>query len=475
MRLSLPALLLFAGASCAGAEDSGRDAILVEWFQRDNAAWLSRDPALLAGKYERMAADPYDFMRGTSGLFHEDVARLHADRPETTFEGAVILVLADPHPENLSTHYPGVDVGPAVGEGSPELVLAWADFDAATWGSWTTDLRRAALGLTLFVGGLEGCDADCQDGAVAGLARGYAETLAHLEAGEPTWRVEDALYGNPLVGVTLLEALEEGSSRKRLRGNTVDDDGPIRFTATEGRPESLDGLGKPTPSERAVADRILARYAASRDHEFRVLDVARRYGQGVSSFPATRFVVLWDEGDDGPGDDQLLNVREILDPPPVSALAHATSPTWAHNAHRVEDATRTLWPEPDLDPDMDTVVDGPASWKLLGWDSWYQGLSHDDAAEVWQENSDPAVAAELGRGIGFALADAHARSRTPSGEPALPVLLADLNGQSETLAQELVSTARADRARTLEDHARFISLLDRLGPWLGADRFGEAP
>ena len=136
----LPLILL--GCSGASSDVDGRDAVLIEWLQRDNALWLGRDPALLTGKYDRMAESPYDFMRGTAGLFHEDLRRLSLDPVErgadlglvATPDAASVLILGDPHPENLSTFYADDAPGPIVGEASPELTVAWADLDAAGHG-----------------------------------------------------------------------------------------------------------------------------------------------------------------------------------------------------------------------------------------------------------------------------------------------------------------------------------------------------
>ena len=372
----LPLILL--GCSGASSDVDGRDAVLIEWLQRDNALWLGRDPALLTGKYDRMAESPYDFMRGTAGLFHEDLRRLSLDPVErgadlglvATPDAASVLILGDPHPENLSTFYADDAPGPIVGEASPELTVAWADLDAAGPGPWLADLRRGAQGLLLFVQDMEGCDDSCQIATITAFAAGYDEGVRAVADGGPTIFLEGDLRGNPFVGDLLAEATEEGAERNRLRGNTEQTEAGRRFEVLATLPETGRGLLAPTGRERVIAERILAAYAENDGRPFRVLDVARRYGQGVSSFPATRFVILWDEGDDGPDDDRLLNAREVLDPPVYAGPGRPAAATFRSNGERVLTTSRVLWPRPDLDPRVGYADDGLASYKLLSWGSW---------------------------------------------------------------------------------------------------------
>ena len=77
--------MIFLLGCAAGDADQARTAWIREQLANDNAVWLSRDPDLLAMKYARMAADRFDFLRGTAGLFLADVARPDPSRTPTTF------------------------------------------------------------------------------------------------------------------------------------------------------------------------------------------------------------------------------------------------------------------------------------------------------------------------------------------------------------------------------------------------------
>lgn len=488
---SMTLLPLLGG--CSGAQVVDRDAILLDWLLRDNAIWLSRDARLLPGKYRRMLGDsdgdgvgddPYDFMRGTAGLFHEDLQRLSVERVDlgyaSTPEAASVLILGDPHPENLSTFLPQDDAGPVEGEPVPDLVVAWADMDAAAHGPWISDVRRGTQGMLLFVQGMEGCGDACQEQVVRAYGAGYDAGIRAVAEGGATFRLEGDLVGNPFVRDLVDEAEEEGAERNRLGDNTETVDGQRIFATLDRLPETGRGYLAPTREERRLAERILTPHAAAEEARtglpFRVLDIARRYGQGVSSWPATRFVILWDTGDDTDADDRLLNVREVLDPPLYPGPGVTASAAWASNAERLLQTSRMLWPRPDLDPRLGAVQHGPASWKMLSATSWYQGLDHTKAADVWNDgDADEDDLIVFARGVGAALAFAHARGTTASGGSAVDAILDDLGEDPDALSQALMRVAFADRDRTIDDHARFGRLLDALGPWLGADLYAELP
>ena len=129
------ALVGCAGTSsrqCVEAVSQTRYAQVLSFIQRDNAVWLSSRRALLAAKFCEMAGstpaclifgassglmsdlpsrdNPYNFMRGTVGLFYEDIARIGVyPRFPTQMlnspNAAQIMLVVDPHPENMGTAF----------------------------------------------------------------------------------------------------------------------------------------------------------------------------------------------------------------------------------------------------------------------------------------------------------------------------------------------------------------------------------
>ncbi|MFK7931146.1 MAG: DUF2252 family protein [Myxococcota bacterium] len=466
-------LILIFTAACSGAQNTDRDAVLVDWLQRDNAPWTSREASLIEGKFARMAGDPYDFMRGTAGLFYEDQnrraqARIHTDLL-TTRSAATVLIVGDPHPENLGTFLGIEGVGPNGWSERPPLELGWTDMDASTYGPWLVDVRRAAQGLSLFVGAMEGCEEACRADAIEAFANGYVDAL---NANDPSPVVPaSTLASSAFIQDLVEEAGDEGASRKRWVKNSQPEEGGRALKLVEAPNEAGEGLVFPTDDERALFDRIFEQYNRESGSNVRLLDVGRRFGQGVSSRPALRFVAMVDRGDDTSDDDQLLNVREILDPPPMPV---PTSPMWTDNAQRVTEATAQVWSRSDLDPLAGAVALPNNAFKVLTWDSWYQGLDHLKASKVWRRgDGDETDIASMATGIGAALAQAHARSYTPAGDSGADVIQRDLNGQVDLFIDELVNITAQEHERTLDDHQRFIELLDTLGPTLQMGHYSQ--
>lgn len=462
--LSAP-LLCAALTACSGADaDAGRQAWLVEQLVQDNLVWTSRDPALLAAKYRKMAADPYDFMRGSLGVFYADLQRTSDRRATTAFiseaESGAVLLVGDPHPENVGTFLPDGDA-PTARTALSGLVLDFNDLDGAVFGPWILDLRRAALGFGALSLGPPGCEADCRAEVVAALAEGY--TAAALGVDDLS-----AAYATDLVTLELLDdTVEDGLARKRLDDlTTLGKDGQRRLALDEVLDEDGAGLLALSDEERAQLQRLVS--ALRLPAGARVLDGARRYGSGVASSPAVRYVVLYDLGADGDLDDELLQLREVADPPVPPSLRPTLPGLFDSQADRAEHAPRLLWSSPRLDPRLDALSDGVMTFKALSYSSWFSGYDHEDIAKDWEKGKiGPADLAALARSVGVLLGEAHLRAPTASGEDPGPTLRAEL--AQPGLAEELIADAEADLLQLQADHGHLQDALLELGPCLGAD------
>jgi hypothetical protein len=466
--LSTP-LLLAALTGCSGANnDAGRQAWLVEQLVQDNLVWTSRDPAMLAAKYQKMAADPYDFMRGSLGVFYADLQRTSERRETTRFVSQAasgeLLLVGDPHPENVGTFLPDAPGADARSE-LPGLVLDFNDLDGAAFGPWILDLRRAAVGIGALTLGLDGCEADCRAEAVLALAEGYSAAVLDLDD------LSASRAADTITLAFLDDTIEDGLERKRLDDLTALDeqDGQRRFRLDEALDEQGAGLLALSDEEAAQLHRLVSglRLPAGA----RVLDGARRYGSGVASSPAVRYVLLYDLGDEGDLDDELLQLREVTDPPTPPSLRPTLPGLFDSQADRAEHAPRLLWSSPRLDPRLDALNDGVMTFKVLSYSSWFDGYNHDDITKDWEKGKiGPADLAALARSVGVLLGEAHLRAPTASGEDPGPTLRAEL--AQAGLADELLSDAEADLSQLQADYAHFQDALDLLGPCLGADELG---
>lgn len=425
-------------------------ALLRDTLAADNEIWLARDTSLLAGKYTKMAASEFDFVRGSAALYYRDVANPDPARPATRFltvpEAGAVLLAGDPHPENFGVTLPGDERTDVTAD---QLGLEIQDLDGSGFGPWLVDARRGGLGVAVLAATLDGCDDACVDDAVGAFAAAYGDAA-----------VGGATSADDGVTQALrAKAVAEGDSRTLLGKVSVD--GAFVLDGDE--------LVALTTDERAQLDRLLSAWAARPDG-FRVLDAARRYGAGVASFPAVRYAVLWDTGGDTTADDRLLNAREVVDPPAPPGRASPVPALFDSNAARIEETAWLLWSEHDADIRMAGVADGASTFKVTTWSDWFQGYDKDDLAAAWDAGTlGPADLDAFAGTLGGLLAGAHRRAPTADGTSAADAIAADLGGDVDGLRDELVADAAVDRARADADFALFAVALDTYGPLLGAE------
>jgi hypothetical protein len=427
--------LLFATACAHPAQD--RSAWLIERITTADQPFWQR-PELLADKYARMAADPYDFLRGSLPLAWADLAR-PGDRLPTAFltdpASTGVWLVGDPHPENFGTlladgQLPAPD----------QLEIEAVDLDATGFGPWILDLWRLSLGIALL--------ADTflpafRDPAIAAVADGYLDGLGVTE-GRP-WDDEGRILRTLRTEVTIA-----GAEGERLAEWTRDGQFQFDRALTDG-----EGLLPLDPIEAQSLDTLWAQLDLPPGA--RLLDRARRYGAGVASLPAIRFLVLWDAGDPGPGDDGLLQLREVVEPPRIPG-----GPTARFDdvAVRVVDAARAQWRNPAADPRLGAARDGARAYKVASAGSFFDGLEHDAIQEqladgVWG----PDDLADLGYDLGFLLAAAHSRAPTVDGGNAVAAILGETSGRRAELRDELLTHVLADLAQLRDDHALFAMLV----------------
>lgn len=476
-------VLLLVATACGPAE-LDREAWLHQVLLQDNLGWMNRDNSLLAEKFSRMGADDYNFMRATAGVLFADVARLSDERVETSFltepQATQVFIVGDAHPENFGTVHPGEGPFPTVAYTTDAYPLPWEiqDLDVANFGPYTLDVRRAAQGLAALcvpLTPLTGGDVEgYPDEAVEALALAYVDEIEAQVAGAGWDGLADADEDGEIVEYYLEEALEEGAERKRLFGNAeVDANGELWFVRDEALDETGHGQIEPTDEEWRLLERLMAAYEP-KPEGFRMRDAVRRYGSGITSVPALRFRVLWDQGADGPDDDQIFQLRELVDPPePPGRLGERAG--FTDNPERLQLAIDTVWTRgTDSDVRATALLDGDRAFKSLTWSSWVQGVDHDKLLERAQDGKvewDDLV--RFGALMGRALAAAHARAPLAGGGDALPVIAADLSGDRAGFAAEVVAMARHDLDQLEEDADHFDVLLEAYGPLLGLDDLAD--
>jgi uncharacterized protein (DUF2252 family) len=460
-------MLLLILTGCSSQTASPRALWLRAALANENAYWLARNPDGLIDKYAAMAEDQYDFMRGSAGTWYADIGRLSDERLTTDMldDTEPILLVGDAHPENLSTTIPGLFLSPTAADPVPEIRLEIIDLDAAIYGPWLLDLRRSATSLRVEAGPLTGCEEACVEAAIAALVAGYIDGAL----GRAAPAVSGAIIDNLIAA-----AQAEGLAREKYRENTVDaifGDLKLRYDAELD--DSGVGVLALTGDEQAQITRLMADYEGPEG--FRVLDAVRRFGTGISSRPAVRYLVLWDLGDDTTDDDNgIITVRETIDPPAIPGLLAETGDRYYDNAQRIEAVSALLWSTPDADAAAAGMTDGELAFKVLTWSSWFQDADHYALREDWEVGFiDAEDYAGLAGVLGHTLGSSHRRGETASGASTIPVLEEALEGREEDLLVEILETSEADWRDHRRDHAIFRELLADYGPLLGAERRAE--
>lgn len=475
MRALLASAFLLVVAGCDRADDA-RQADVANVLAGADEALIRARPALCAGKYQRMAADPYSFFRGSMALWLHDL-RLDSEGVAASayaLDGPLPLALGDPHPENFGT----------LEAGDGTLALEPNDFDAADRAPYLNDVRRLTIGLAL-AARLSNAD-DPEAAAAASAAAGdiaraaaaaYATDIAAFAGGATLPRYGasgggafiDDLFDRAEDDLESREELDEltevEAGVRRLRRGVLDAEEPtagladLPSLALEALPEAL----------ADYRETLLAPPEAS---WFQILDAARDFGSGVASWPRVRALVLVRGDSDALEDDVVLEIKELPDsgvaglyPPGV----YADSP-----GARVIATSRAAWAVPDGER-----LWGTTTWMGLPAQVRREAEAHKTVRLDRMEDAEgtPEALTALAQRLGSIVARVHASRVESDGDTgAAEAIAARIDGQVDAFAAEQAAVALRYADLVLGDWQRFGDALADLGPLLGVQvEAGDAP
>lgn len=461
MRSLAPALLLSL-LGCAGALDDPRAAEIASALARADASLIEARPTLVAGKYRHMAGDAYAFYRGTLALYRHDWERGALGLSATAFPGPAVLSVGDAHPENFGVL--------RARDGS--FAVEPNDFDSADRAPYLWDLRRLCAGLSVAARLSNPDDATAASAAEAAsrsiahaAAGAYAAAVKELAAGAPRARLTDAA-GEPVLADLFDRSAADTAARAEL-GNTVLAGGARRLRR---------GVLDPTVPDQAYADlppAVLAALPAAIEAYrqtlvdppppayFTLLDAAREHGAGVASWPKVRIILLVRGPSDDPGDDVLLELKELTD---ANLLAgYPPGVFFDDNRDRARLASRAAWAIPDADPLWGTT-------SLVGLDAQIKtetdGQKTVRVKRLTGKRGTPEALTGLAVVLGGLLARVHAAPRADDATPAARIA-AVVGADAVAFADEQADVGDAYAAAMLADFPRFQAALDALGPALG--------
>jgi uncharacterized protein (DUF2252 family) len=476
----VPARVLATLASIVGlvacapdVDDARRDwlrGVLVD----DHRDLLLRDPVEVEHKFARMALDPFSFLRGNVGVWARDASQ-PGFFPSSTGDGptSVVLLVGDPHPENVGTFRPGGAPGSRV------VLVDWNDFDAARHGPFVLDVRRLALGFAVAVGGAvddvvdDGVDDAVDDGVDDELAADVAADVAlgYVQGARVVGDVDESLRQDgpldPLLRALVDEAREEGNDGDVVADVTVLQDGRRRLRTIDVDPaqrgvDATVTVAVDDETRRAVVA-ALAPWQAGRRADVvdgvDVVDVARVYGKGVGSHALWRYRVLL-------ADDTVLELKEAREPFALPGLQLVPERFFVDAAERIVFAQRALQTTDDNDPLLGAIALGPTGARVREETGYQNSLRQEDLVDAIASGRLDDVRS-VARACGRLLFFAHARGPAPDGRDRRDDLRAVVLADPQALRDETRAFALAYLPVHRADHAAFVALLNEHGPRLG--------
>ncbi len=453
--------------ACDGAPDDPRADELAAVLAQADEPLLRGRRALMAGKYARMASTPYSFLRGSLPLYRHDaragtsaisVSRFALDLP-------LVPSIGDPHFENFG----------ALRASDGTLGLEPNDFDAADRAPYLWDLRRLVSGMAL-AARVSNDDDPAARAATAAQARavavatalGYRTAIERAASGAPGQRFTSTSAGadNPILSDVFSRSDRDELLRRELATLTTLTGTTrrlVRGGVDPGDPENL-FLDLPAAAYAALPA-ALERWRASLvvpipASDLVLLDAVRELGTGVSSWPRVRLVLLVRGPTDDPGDDRLLELKELAD----SGIAGLYPPGVHHDnvGLRILETSRAAWARPDAEPRW-----GVTQWLGLRCQvrAETEGQKNLRTSRLVGARGTAAALAGAGSVLGGIVARVHTAG--PDGASNARAVYARIALDPEGFVEEQVEVSLGYAALTLGDHARFRGALARFGYALG--------
>jgi uncharacterized protein (DUF2252 family) len=397
----------------------------------------TRDQELLPLRYERMAASPFAFLRGSALVMAHDLATAPAS-------GIEVQLCGDAHLANFGVY------------ASPErrMVFDLNDFDETAPGPFEWDVKRLAASIAVAAkeNGLDRVGARRAVTAAVGSYRDWMErysTMSHLEVWyakldatelvellQPSQRRATMQRLHRATGKTHLKALSKLTTEVDGRRRIVDDPPIVQhIDGVNTQQRLIDVLGQYRHSLSSDKQALFDRY--------RFVDFARKV-VGVGSVGTRCWMALFQGPNGGP---LFLQVKEARPAAPQVALGR---PVVDHEGHRVVAGQRLLQATSDIMLGWATDQHSPT-----GPIDYYVRQLWDAKGSVDIAGLRPSMFTVYGTFCGWALARGHARSSDS-------VAIAGYLGSSARFAEAIADFADAYVEQTERDHAALVRSLPQL-------------
>jgi uncharacterized protein (DUF2252 family) len=398
------------------------------------------NPRAFRRKFRKMAAEPFDFYRGSAPLFYHDVDRL--DDPWADERTTRVWIQGDLHAENYGTYMDAEGV----------LVFDVNDFDEAYLGHFTWDLQRMAASLALL-----GFSKAFPDQTIRQMVETYAR--AYLDqvrtfAGEGRDEEFRLTLENTEGAVhDILTGAREGTRIGLLDKLTVIEDGERRFKESAG--ERRLEFGEQARVMNAY-EQYLGTIPERNRHQsvsYRVKDAVTLTGVGIGSAGLPVYSLLIEGNTQALENDVILSIKRANVPAPSLVVRDQRIANYfEHQGHRTALSQRAL--QAHADPWL--------GWcELDGYGQVVQELSPYSNDIDWDGVTEPDEVLPLLSGLGKATAKVHCVSDASSDETLVDfeteqAILDAVGGDDDGFVEWLCSFGADYGDLTREDHRLFV-------------------
>ena len=398
------------------------------------------NPRAFRRKFRKMAAEPFDFYRGSAPLFYYDVDRLHD--PYADDHTSRIWIQGDLHAENYGTYMDAEGV----------LVFDVNDFDEAYLGHFTWDLKRMAASLAL-LGFRKAFPDKTIRAMIDTYTRAYLDQVRSFARGQRDEEFRLTLNNTDGEVRDILLGARSGTRIDLLDSLTVIEDGERRFKESAGeRRLGFQEQVRVMNAYEAYLETIPERNR-QQSVSYRVKDVVTLTGVGVGSAGLPIQSLLVEGRTEALENDVILSMKRALVPAPSRVVRDERIENYFdHQGHRTALSQRAL--QAHADP-----------W--LGWCELYghgqivQELSPYAHDVEWEGVTEPDEVLPLLEGLGRATAKAHCVSDASSDETLVTfdterAIVEAIGDDDDAFVEELCRFGAEYGAHTREDHRLFV-------------------
>lgn len=398
---------------------------LITEFRRTDQVDPSQD---ILSKHQKMALNPFRFLRGSSGLFYADIqsGRLQLP-PALTKQVPLTTVMGDCHISNFGFFTEDGSYGERV-------IFAPNDFDDACIGPAAWDLSRYIVSLLLAadycrgltsgqyhsedapdLSGLTAASAADADAAARRFLQSYADCCAAVVK-DPEFRfsTQDDFPKQHVLKPFLKKAIKRSAAgpdflSKSTLAKSVDLSArPLQFKADSGKFSRIEA------SRYAELEQAFSPYV----HDT-ILDIVTRHGAGTGSLNMQRYYLLVGPADIGTDADlslcQVVEVKQQRRSAPLYFFPDLSPVNRLNDAHLTVDCQRLMQRRPD------SVLD---ELQFEGAHYLVRSLHHAnvdvDPEDICLHMQDPAKSLrQYAEACGHALALAHNRADRRSARFAI--------------------------------------------------------